>query len=211
MSKKYDWLFDRVPGSLLRMISNGCKMGDAAYMQIVKSEPRLFSSKYIGGLRSRIHDKAIQMYFEDKLQGEKAIQVSAKHTGFGNYVANICGKDFGIIPCHISEMGRLPAPAKYKYRACETNPDENVDQLNMFAPPIAEDYSYVQFFITIYFSGINTIATLVLPDRKFSTILDSRPVVSVVMTDEEIRYQERKMPKLISKVAEENEQSQSSN
>lgn len=207
----YDRLFERVPGSVLNMISNGCKMGDAAYNQIAKSEPRLFSSKYIGTLRSRLHDKAIQMYLEDRLQNEKSIQVYSKHTGYGNYIANICCNDFGIIPCHVPEMGTLPAPAKYKCKACENNPTWNADQTSLFTPPIVDDYLYVQFFVTTYFNGMDTVATLVLPDRSFSSILGQRPIMSVIMTDEEVMYQERKIPKLISEVAEKNEQSEGIN
>lgn len=208
MDRIYDSLFERVPGALLRTISNGCRMGDMAYEQITKSEPRLFYSKYIGGLRSRLHDKAIQLYLEERLKTEKMVQVFSKHTGFGNYVASISGKDFGIIPCHVSEMGGLPAPARYKYKACESNPDEDVAQTSLFTPPVADDYSYIQFFATTYFDGMNTIATLVLPNRSLSSILYQRPIMSFVMTDEEVQYQERKVPKLIAEVAEENEQKQ---
>lgn len=211
MYRQYDRLFERVPGAVLRTISNGCRMGDVAYEQIVKSEPRLFASQYIGGIRSKIHDKAIQLYVEDRLKNDKSIQVFSKHTGFGNYVASICGNDFGIIPCHVSEMGGLPAPAKYKYRACESNPDEDTTQMSLFMPPVADGYSYIQFFVTTFFDGMNTIATLVLPNRSLSMVLDQRPIMSVVMNDEEVQYQERKIPKLISEVAENNEQRQGGN
>lgn len=212
MSEMYDRFFNRIPTPLLGLISNGCRLGDAAYKQITKSDSRFFNSLYVHGLRPKLHDKAIQMYLEDRLQNKDAVHVFSKHTGFGNRVAVIYGNDFGIIPCHVSKMGKLPSLAKYKLNACESNPDNDITQTSLLMPPVAEDYTYIQFFLTFYFNGMNSIPTLVLPNRSISTILDYRPIISVVtdvdMDNEEIQRRERIIPKLISEVAKENEQNQ---
>lgn len=205
MSATYDKFFERIPIKLLRCISNGCSIGDKAYSQIMKSEPLLFQSGYMYGLRSRIHDKAIQMYLHDQLENETSLKVYSQHTGFGNRVLLVSGNSFGVTPCHIHEPGTLPQPARYKLKACENNPGENYDQFNLFMPPISEDFSYLHFFITVFFDGMKAVPTLVLPDNSFTTILGSRPIMSVIMTKEEVTYQERKLPKLISEVENENE------
>jgi hypothetical protein len=45
-----------------------------------------------------------------------------------------------------------------------------------------------------------------MPNNNFTEILDSRPIFSEFVSEEETTYQERIMPKLISEVEKEHEQ-----
>jgi len=160
----------------------------------------------MNGIFSRIHDKAIHMYLQDRLVNINSIQLSAMNTGFGNHVLLISGKDFSINPCHITKMDALPYRAKYKLKAAMSNPDNHYDQLNIFTPPTAQDYLNVYFVITLFFNGATAVPYLALPNNNFTTILDRKPILSVVETEEESTYQERKTATLISEVKKEYEQ-----
>ena len=211
MSSIYDGFFARIPGKLLANISNSCTLGDKAFQQVMESDPNLLRSPYMYGLRSRIHDKAVQMYMHERIETSGLARVYCKDTGFGNRVAAICGDTFNLMPCHVSERGALPSPAKYKIKACENNPGQDYGQLNLFAPPYAENFSNISFFVTIFFDGMVTVPTVVLPDKTFSKILNSWPISAVVASDmpnEDQVYQERLLPKLLSEVQNENRQSQ---
>lgn len=202
MSLDYNLFFDRVPEELLRCIGNGCNMGDKAYAQLIDNDPKLFSSNYMRTLRSRIHDKAIQMYISERLSNIESIQLSEMNTGFGNRVLLISNKNFSINACHITKLGLLPFPAKYKLTASRNNPGDEYKQLNIFTHPSArsaKDYSNVYFIITTFFNGTTTIPNLVLPNNKFTNILDSKPIISIISSDEkeENVYQQRRIPKLI--------------
>lgn len=211
MPSIYDGFFARIPGKLLADISRGCTLGDKAFQQVMESDPDLLGSPYMYGLRSRIHDKAVQMYMHERVETNGLARVYCKNTGFGNRVATICGENFSLMPCHVSERGVLPLPAKYKVKACENNPGEDYGQLNLFAPPYAEKFSNINFFVTVFFDGMVTIPTVVLPDKTFSKILNSWPIPAVVaseMPNVEQVYQERLLPKLLSEVQNENRQIQ---
>ena len=65
--------------------------------------------------------------------------------------------------------------------------------------------------MTIFFDGMVTVPTVVLPDKTFSKILNSWPISAVVASDmpnEDQVYQERLLPKLLSEVQNENRQNQ---
>ena len=205
MSSYYEHLFRRIPNDVVKYIGYGCSMGDKAYAQMVESEPRLFNSRYIYGLRSRLHDKAIQMYLEDRMSKNSAVTVSCMNTGYGNRVLLISGNGYSINPCHIAKEDTLPYPAKYKRKAAANNPGESDSQLNLLVPPVAKDYYSIYFILTTFFDGSSTRARLIIPDNKFSCILDSMPIFSVIQSEEEVIYQERKLPKLISEVEKEDE------
>lgn len=199
----YDYLFNRIPAQLFTGIGNGCILGDKAYEQITNSDSNLFRSKYMYGLRSRIHDKAIQLYLSDRLGKITSIQLFGNNVGFGNRVLLISGDGFSINPCHVSAIGSLPTIAKYKLKASQSNPGDTDAQMNLFKPPISQDYKHVYFLIALYFDGMRTIPVMLIPNNDFTTILSSRPILSTVdSNDEEIAYQERAMPKLISEVEE---------
>lgn len=198
--------FDRIPDVLIKGIGNGCVFGDKAFSQIHQSEPRFFDSVYSYGLRSRIHDKAIQFYLDERLADNAFIQIDKKDVGFGNRVLFISGKDYLITPCHVSQLGVLPCPAKYKKNAATGNPGNELYQLSLFTPPVSKTFTNVYFVLSTYFDGNNTIPKLVMPNNNFTEILDSRPIFSEFMSEEETTYQERIMPKLISEVEKEHEQ-----
>ncbi|KAF5059503.1 hypothetical protein DSECCO2_335320 [anaerobic digester metagenome] len=201
----YTKFFERIPEQVLIAIGNGCNLGDKAFAQVMESDQALLRSQFMYGLRSRIHDKSIQMYLYDRLSGNKLVSVFCKNTGFGNRIVSIFGSGFSIASCHISERAVLPSPARYKLKDCENNPGKEFAQLNLFNPPYAKDYANVHFIITTFFDGMKTIPTLVLPDNSFSVILDSMPILAVTTT-EETAYQERKLPQIISEVEKLNEQ-----
>lgn len=208
MALIYDSFLSRIPQPLLACLSNGCTLGDKAFQQVMESDTKFLNGQYMQGLRSRIHDKAIQMYLHDRVESSGVAQVYAKNTGFGNRVATIFGDDYSIMPCHISTRGTLPVTAKYKVKACENNPGKDFGQQNLFAPPYAKNYTFINFFITIYFNGMMTEATIILPDKTFTTILHSwsLPTVMAAKTSEsEQLYQKRIMPKLLSEVQNERE------
>ena len=208
MDLVYNSFLDRIPKLLLVGISNGCTLGDKAFQQVMESDPELLNGQYMYGLRSRIHDKAIQMYLHDRIESCGVAQVYAKNTGFGNRVATIFGNDYSIMPCHISARGTLPPTAKYKVKACENNPGKDFGQQNLFSPPYAEKYTSINFFITVFFNGMMTEATIILPDKTFTTILCSWSLPTVIATEtseNEQLYQKRIMPKLLSEVQNERE------
>lgn len=206
MSSIYDDFFARIPKKLLVDLSNGCTLGDKAYQQVIESDGSLLNSPYMYGLRSRIHDKAVQMYMHDRVENSGLARVYCKNTGFGNRVATICGDGYSLMPCHISERNTLPPSAKYKIKACENNPGNDYGQLNLFTPPCAESFSSVNFFVTTFFDGMVTEPSVILPDRDFSKILCSWSIPAVIATEmpkiEEV-YQKRIMPKLLSEVQNE--------
>lgn len=205
-SSFYGQFFDRIPDTIIRGIGNGCNIGDKAYNLISTSEPRLFGSKYTYGLRTRIHDKAIQLYLHDRLDGINSVQLYSKNTGFGNRILYISGKDFIMTPCHVTQMDELPYPAKYKLKSAAGNPGDDSSQLTLFAPPVVQQYLNVYFLISIYFEGMNTIPKIVLPNNSFTRILESKSVLSVITSEEENAYQERIIPRLIHEVEKEHEQ-----
>lgn len=208
MTSIFDEFFGRIPERVLASISNGCTLGDKAFRQVMESDPELLGSPYMYGLRSRIHDKAVQMYLHDRVAATGLAQVYSKNTGFGNRVATIFGDDFSIMPCHVSERGTLPPVAKYKVKACENNPGKDYGQQNLFTPPYAEKYSNINFFVTVFFDGMVAEPTIVLPDKTFTTILRSWSLPTVVAaetSETERSYQERVMPRLLSEVKHERE------
>jgi hypothetical protein len=208
LSTAYDSFFDRIPPRLLHIIVNGCTLGDRAFQQIIDSDPALLNSSYMKCLRTRIHDKALQKCLHDRIiaSGIPHITVYSQDTGFGNQVATVCGDDFSLIPCHILSRGIMPAAAKYKIKACENNPGDDYGQQSLFTPPYAEKYGSITFFVTTFFDGSKTEPTLVLPDKTFSRILYSWPILSTSAfepSEDDIAYQKRIFPTLISEVQHE--------
>lgn len=204
----YNTLFSRLPKSLLTGISKGCRFGDSAYRQILNSEPKLFSSPYIHGIPSRVHEKAIHLYLEDFCSSDVDIILSQQHIGFGNHILRIDGKGFMMHPCHVSTIDALPSTAKYKRKAAKNNPGFDINQLNLFSPPVAPTYKDIYFVLSLYFDGYTANPCIVIPDNRFLSILASKSIVSIVSSEEyeeDIAYQERKMPQLIAEVKMENE------
>ncbi len=203
MNNIYDEFYNRIPDTLLADIGSACVLGDKAYSIITKSEPRFFRSEYSYGLCSRVHDKVLQFYLENRFENDSTIKVYPKRTGYGNSVVNITGTDFGIMACRIRKRETLPGPAKYKSKACEFNPGKDFDQVNLFAPPIADEYKNIEFFITLFFDGMNTVPNLILADNSFSVILDSRPIISVIAAEAESTHIERIVPQIIAEMEKE--------